>query len=109
MWAQNESEVSCDSLSKTRALTAQDSILENQLRAIHLPLIIITTNDRVEPPYTVMEPPQGSTGLTITKNSAYGSIWVFFEGFSKAWPNCIILAFKLLTRLIMNNFVAKNF
>ena len=40
---------------------------------------------------------------------AYGSIWVFFEGFSKAWPNCIILAFKLLTRLIMNNFVAKNF
>ena len=84
LWAQNESEVSCDSLSKTRALTAQDSILENQLRAIHLPLIIITTNDRVEPPYTVMETPQGSTGLTITKNSAYGSIWVFFEGFSKA-------------------------
>ena len=43
------------------------------------------------------------------KKKAYGSIWVFFEGFSKAWPNCIILAFKLLTRLIMNNFVAKNF
>ena len=43
------------------------------------------------------------------KKLAYGSIWVFFEGFSKAWPNCIILAFKLLTRLIMNNFVAKNF
>ena len=45
----------------------------------------------------------------VYAKKAYGSIWVFFEGFSKAWPNCIILAFKLLTRLIMNNFVAKNF
>ena len=58
MWAQNESEVPRDSLSKTRELTAQDSILESYLRAIHLPLIIITTNDRVEPPYSVMETPK---------------------------------------------------
>ena len=68
LWAQNESDVSRDSLSKTRELTAQDSILENQLRAIHLPLIIITTNDRVEPPYSVMETPEGFAGKTITEN-----------------------------------------
>lgn len=69
LWAQNESEVPRDSLSKTRELTAQDSILESQLRAIHLPLIIITTNDRVEPPYSVMETPEGFAGKTITENS----------------------------------------
>lgn len=69
MCGQNVSEISLDSITKTRELTAQDTILENRLRSIHLPLIIITTNDRVEPPYTVMETPEGFTGLTITGNS----------------------------------------
>ena len=69
---QNVSEFSLDSITKTRELTAQDTILENRLRSIHLPLIIITTNDRVEPPYTVMETPEGFTGLTIRLISQNG-------------------------------------